>query len=282
MKILSHQHCQKRLIVAALIVLAALGVALATSDKPGDPSAASNSNAEKMATSKMQAIAVASPLVVGDIWGFYGGESFIKVTVKKPDQVVLSAGNPFLYIKEQECKLNLASTNFDCAVSDAKGSGVNVHLEYKEKGLFATLTKEQAKGWGPIPLKKNATPGNSANSNNAPISQERLFKDSVKHVNFREALRYPDRYRNVNVAFEGRVIQAQKDIIDNFLLVNVDPNDLFILWVDYKTKKGDPRILESDIITVWGTIKGMKTFTTVTGSETTVLRIEAKYWQTGN
>ena len=262
--------------IGVTTVFALLIIAVAMSDNKTDVSTKSGAKSAAQA-SQAAASPAAKQLKAGDVWSSRGEEHFVKIAVRGTDLLEVSAGNPFLQIKEQACKVNPADTILSCAVTDAKGPNVKVQLEYKENKFFATITKAQDRAWGPIGLQKNEA-NKPAPSKRPSLSPQEQFKAEIQEINFKDALRYPGRYKNVKVAFEGSVTQAEKDLLNNFMLVNIGTNEIFLIWVDYKKKSEDPRILAGDTITVWGTINGIKTFDTALGTQSTVLRVDAKYW----
>jgi uncharacterized membrane protein len=117
---------------------------------------------------------------------------------------------------------------------------------------------------------------------NASESMEE-YKSSAKHIQYIELARNPDNYKTKRVVYTGKVIQTLELGIGNnvVLLVNVTKGE-YGLWddtvyVNYRRSDGESRILENDIITLWGTVKGLKTYKSVLGAKITIPEIDAKY-----
>lgn len=53
------------------------------------------------------------------------------------------------------------------------------------------------------------------------------------------------------------------------------------LYVTYTPKDGESRILEDDIITIYGEMQPLKTYTTVMGASVSIPAIDAKYIEIG-
>jgi uncharacterized membrane protein len=185
-------------------------VMIVVSDKKTDVSRQEN-NKVSTQESRVTASAAAKQLITGDVWLARGEESFVKVVVQKPDQVAISAGNPFLQIKEQTCKLNISDTVLNCAVSDTKGSDVKVQLEYKENKLVATLTKAQERAWGPIGLSKNPQ-SNSTTATKQPAIP--AAKWNIKELNAIENGNIPIAVKQIKAIGDTMRLAIAADVED--------------------------------------------------------------------
>lgn len=107
------------------------------------------------------------------------------------------------------------------------------------------------------------------------------FMSSTEQIEYMDLARNPDRNMDSRVVFTGKVIQTLESGRSVALRVNVNRGDYGIwqdtLFVNYKRAEGESRILENDIITLWGTTKGLKTYRTVLFSEVTIPAIDARY-----
>jgi hypothetical protein len=107
------------------------------------------------------------------------------------------------------------------------------------------------------------------------------YKSGTIQIQYIDLARNPDIYKNKKVVFTGKVIHTIESGNNIALLVNVT-KDEFNVWDDtifvkYQKANGESRILENDIITFWGTVKGLKTYKSVLGSQVTIPEVDAKY-----
>lgn len=106
------------------------------------------------------------------------------------------------------------------------------------------------------------------------------FKASCKPIPYKDLARNPDNFNGNHVLYTGKVIQVMEDGNDIQLRVNITKDDYGYyddtIFVTYTKKSTEGRILEDDIITIWGTANGNITYTTVLGSEMTIPRVDAR------
>ena len=87
-----------------------------------------------------------------------------------------------------------------------------------------------------------------------------------------------DDYAGKRVKYTGQIFQIQEDLGSTVILMSVtnegydfwDDN----VWVDYD---GEIESAKDDIITIYGTVTGSKSYETQIGGETYVPQIRAKY-----
>lgn len=107
------------------------------------------------------------------------------------------------------------------------------------------------------------------------------FIAECKTYSYKEIARMPSDYRNKKAKFTGKVIQVTQSTAGSYTLrVNVTKNSYGYedtLYVSYLTGTNAPRILEDDIITMYGELKGEKTYTTVLGASVTLPAFTAQY-----
>lgn len=116
----------------------------------------------------------------------------------------------------------------------------------------------------------------------------KAYKNNCKTLSFKDLSRNPDKHKGEKLKYTGKVIQVQEDehwLDDNTtvdLRINVT-KDEYGLWNDtiYATvelPKNADRILEDDIITIWGECDGKYSYTSVLGSDVTLPKINIKYY----
>ncbi len=83
------------------------------------------------------------------------------------------------------------------------------------------------------------------------------YKASCQPLTFEQVARNPDTYDGTKAMFTGEVIQVMEESGFYTLRVNVTPTSwgyTDTIMVGYQASSGEPRILEGDIITMYGTI----------------------------
>lgn len=100
------------------------------------------------------------------------------------------------------------------------------------------------------------------------------IKNNCKTYTYEEISRRPDDFKGEFAKFKGEVLQVMED--DNFitLLVQVTKGRYGIwtdiVYVDYIRGPSESRILENDIVTIYGSLEGTVTYETVRGNSLTV------------
>ena len=99
---------------------------------------------------------------------------------------------------------------------------------------------------------------------------------------YQDIARNPDNYEGKHAKFTGKVIQVSEGYFNNVTLrVDVTKGEYDIwddtVYVNYKYSDGESKILEDDIITMYGTIDGLKSYTSVLGAKITIPEFTAQY-----
>lgn len=116
----------------------------------------------------------------------------------------------------------------------------------------------------------------------------KAYKNICKTLSFKDLSRNPDKHKGEKLKYTGKVIQVQEDehwLDDNTtvdLRINVT-KDEYGLWDDtifatVELPKNADRILEDDIITIWGECDGKYSYTSVLGSDVTLPKINIEYY----
>lgn len=80
--------------------------------------------------------------------------------------------------------------------------------------------------------------------------------------------------------FRGEVIQVMEATGITVLRVNVTQNQYGwedTIYVNYFPSEGEPRILEDDIVSIYGEMMDLKTYETIMGGSVTIPQVYAKY-----
>ncbi len=119
----------------------------------------------------------------------------------------------------------------------------------------------------------------------------KAYKDSCKKYKYKTIAREPEKYKGKLAKFTGEVVQVMESgwldaLLGNntyTLRVNVTKSGSYYsyykdtVYVTYEPTDGEPKILEGDIITMYGELDGDYTYSTVLGSSVTVPAFIAKY-----
>ena len=114
------------------------------------------------------------------------------------------------------------------------------------------------------------------------ILSENEYKELCVQVQYNDIARNPQNYKGEYATYTGKVIQVQENGERVILRVNItkDKQGLWndTLYVEYIRKSNDePRILNDDIITLYGKIEGVKSYTAVLGDQITLPYVIAEY-----
>ncbi len=121
---------------------------------------------------------------------------------------------------------------------------------------------------------------------------ENSYKKSCKTIDYKTLSRNPDKYKGEKFKFTGQVIQVQetKNLFSDTktveLRVNVTKGE-YGLWNDtiyatYEKSVEEDRVLENDIITIWGQCEGLYTYKSVLGSNISLPKIDVEYYSIEN
>ncbi len=108
-----------------------------------------------------------------------------------------------------------------------------------------------------------------------PSYTEEEYKGMCQSISYEDIARDTNGLCGEYFTFTGEVIQVS----DNMYRMNVTVDDYgyYTDTILFSFNVTDERILEDDIITIWGQSKGLTTYKTVLGAEVTIPEIEAKY-----
>ena len=113
--------------------------------------------------------------------------------------------------------------------------------------------------------------------------EEADFKANCSTYTYKEMARNPDSFKGTNVKLTGEVIQAIYGDISTELRVNITKEGTYSTWytdtiyVIYYPGEGEGKILEDDIITLWGTSQGDISYVSTIGATITLPCVYAKY-----
>lgn len=124
------------------------------------------------------------------------------------------------------------------------------------------------------------------NDNAQAIVSTEEYKASCVSVAYDDLARNPNMYLEQSVFFTGQVVQVQENDNNVALRINVTQNEYGVwvntIYVDYRRKSPDEsRILEQDIVTVYGKMNGIKSYKSVLGNQVSIPYLIAEYIELG-
>ena len=113
---------------------------------------------------------------------------------------------------------------------------------------------------------------------------EKAYKAACEKYKYDTIARNPDKYKGKKAKFTGEVIQVQQSdflgLTYYVLRVDVTKGKYYYedtVYVTYFASEDDERILEDDIITMYGELTGEETYTTIFGASVTIPSFAAEY-----
>ncbi len=107
-----------------------------------------------------------------------------------------------------------------------------------------------------------------------------------KNIDFVTLARNPNQYKGQNFTFTGEVIQTMDGYNNNVeIRMNITPELIFgetyykdTIYVTYQYENSyESRILEGDIVTIYGECEGLHSYISITNTQITLPKIAAKY-----
>ncbi|HHT02889.1 MAG TPA: hypothetical protein GX005_01030 [Bacteroidales bacterium] len=110
----------------------------------------------------------------------------------------------------------------------------------------------------------------------------KTYIGSAEEFGYKDIAREPDKYEGKIAKFTGEVTQVVEATFgDPAYRISVNENEYGlwedVIYVTYKVKDGDVRILEDDIVTIYGELKGLQKYETVLGNKMSIPSLAAKY-----
>lgn len=103
---------------------------------------------------------------------------------------------------------------------------------------------------------------------------EKALKSSSKAYTFKQIARNPEEYKGKAIKLTGKVVQVLYDgnTVDMRVDMTKDEYGLYddTVYITYEATDGESKILEDDIITVWGICGGEYSYTSTMGTPVTL------------
>lgn len=109
-----------------------------------------------------------------------------------------------------------------------------------------------------------------------------IIKEQARGVEYESLARNPDTHVGKIVVFQGQVVQVVEDGNDVLFLVDTyfDQNfgyDGDTVYLTYEREDGEMRILEGDLINLYGEYQGLVSYETIWGQQVTIPQIQASF-----
>lgn len=110
------------------------------------------------------------------------------------------------------------------------------------------------------------------------------YKQACQTFSYEDISRYPDDYKGKLATYTGKVEQVRNYTGKTWFRLGITEGEFDIwsdmIFVEFQYDKNEKaRILEGDILTVYGELDGIKTYTAVLGNEVQIPHLKAKYIQ---
>jgi len=159
-------------------------------------------------------------------------------------------------------------------------------LESKNSDLESQLAEAKEKlSATPVPT-PTPTPEPTPEPTPTPTPEPKMTEEEFKasctaDYDYRELARDPKTYIGKPAQFRGEVAQVMEDDGIAAYRINVTEGDYGIwqdtIYVTYFPEEGEKRILEDDIVTVYGEMTDLVTYETVMGNSISIPGLYAKY-----
>ena len=108
------------------------------------------------------------------------------------------------------------------------------------------------------------------------------FKASCIEISYEELARNPENYKDQRMVFTGEVIQCEEIYnTEYYARVNVTADEYGFysdtIYVTFNIPEGADKILEEDIVKLYGICQGFVTYTTIFGEQITIPSLDAVY-----
>ena len=101
-----------------------------------------------------------------------------------------------------------------------------------------------------------------------------LYQAQCKEIDYEELARDADAMKRQYFTFTGKILQAMEGQYRLGTWYDGRFSSSRQIYIDYTPPAGGERILEDDVVTVWGVSEGLYTYTTTGGNEITVPRLD--------
>ena len=120
-------------------------------------------------------------------------------------------------------------------------------------------------------VSKTNSSSSSTSKNNEMSEQD--FKANCSHIDYAQLEKDPNKYKDQNAVFIGKIFQIQEKNGEGMILLSTGDYNTNLVYVDYS---GANDFVENDQVTIYGVLKGDKSYNTRIGSNN-LPYMEGKY-----
>ena len=174
------------------------------------------------------------------------------------------------------------------------GAAANSNNSNSSKNTVETISLEESTAYK-IPTKNVTTeePTTEEPTTAKPTESPSEYKDSCKSIDYKTLSRNPDKYKGKKYKITGEVVQTIESSWSNTVELRINMTKKTYEYIDDATwsdtiyatvevPEGSDRILEDDIITIWGECDGLYSYESVLGSKVSLPKINVKYYSVDN
>jgi hypothetical protein len=110
-------------------------------------------------------------------------------------------------------------------------------------------------------------------------ARKQAFINSAQTIDYDQLIKSPEQYTGTKVQYYGQIFQIQEDPLGGGVLLLSVTDEGYGLWTDevWVNYNGKVQGAEEDLLTVYGIVRGSKSYETQIGGERYVPEIDAKY-----
>ena len=196
-------------------------------------------------------------------------------TIKKKEKNITVPD--FSTMTDSEAKTWCDTFDISCNIS----SDYNDEVEYGKLISQSVESNKVIKNTETIIVKYSL--GHKKTPEEIAAEKKETFKASCQNFSYEEISRNPDNYKGQHAVFRGQVVQVLEESYTTTINLRVNVTEGSYGWWDdtiyviYTLPEGSPRILEKDIVTIYGALDGLYSYTAVLGNTITIPKIDAEY-----
>jgi hypothetical protein len=118
-----------------------------------------------------------------------------------------------------------------------------------------------------------------------PETTPEEYMAACEAIDYETLARNPEKYAGNKYTFTGEVIQVVESWNTTAIRINITPNELGsstyytdTIYATLEPKENGDRILEGDILVIYGKCEGLYSYRSVLGSEVYLPSIDVVYW----
>lgn len=184
----------------------------------------------------------------------------------------------------KECGAEIPDDSKHCKEcgADLSEESSNEVIAQEKKGILEGSNKKYLIGCciglivifllvGVATLSNDASKTNSTSKNNEMSEQD--FKANCSHIDYAQLEKDTSKYKGQNAVFSGKIFQIQENNGRGTILLSTGDYNSDLVYVDYN---GANDFVENDHVTIYGVLKGDKSYNTRIGTNN-LPYMEGKY-----